>query len=195
MSLEAINARYAAQVLADPIGQGQVLVPGEGLALSPRLMLVGEAPGEQETLQRRPFVGKAGQVLDGFLQRLALRREEIYITNVVKWRPSKVSPRGRLSNRPPNSRELSLFIPWLMAETEAVSPRLLLTLGNTPLRAYLGKDSLIGAQHGRLQTTPQGWRHVALYHPAALIYNRALMAVYEEDLIRLSSILSQMPGG
>ena len=86
----------------------KVLVFGEGRHQQPAIMLIGEAPGEQETLQGRPFVGKAGKNLDGFLDTVGLQREELYITNVVKIRPTKVSEKGRVSNRPPNREELAL---------------------------------------------------------------------------------------
>ncbi len=91
----------------------KVLVFGEGKNDHPPVMLIGEAPGEQETLQRRPFVGKAGKNLDGFLEAVGLQRPDIYISNVVKVRPTKISPRGSVSNRPPNREELALFIPYL----------------------------------------------------------------------------------
>ena len=98
------------------------------LRQDPDIMLIGEAPGEQESLQGRPFVGKAGKNLDGFLQVLELNREDIYISNVVKVRPTKVSPRGSVSNRPPNPEELALFTPFLMEEILLVQPEMIVTL-------------------------------------------------------------------
>ena len=80
-------------------GRENALVFGEG-PQNPKLMLIGEAPGEQESLQGRPFVGKAGKNLDHFLELAGLAREEIYISNVVKSRPTKTGSTGRLSNRP-----------------------------------------------------------------------------------------------
>ena len=80
----------------------KTLVFGEGQCDHPPIMLIGEAPGEQETLQGRPFVGKAGKNLDAFLEVVGLNRGDIYISNVVKVRPTKVSPKGSVSNRPPN---------------------------------------------------------------------------------------------
>ena len=81
-------------------GRENSLVFGEG-PLHPKLMLIGEAPGEQETLMGRPFVGKAGKNLDRFLELAGMRREEIYISNAVKIRPTKTGKTGRISNRPP----------------------------------------------------------------------------------------------
>ena len=94
-------------------GRENALVFGEG-PLHPKLMLIGEAPGEQETLQGRPFVGKAGQNLDHFLALAGLSREEIYISNAVKIRPTKTGKTGRISNRPPTQEEIALFRPWLL---------------------------------------------------------------------------------
>ena len=86
----------------------KILVFGEGNP-NARLLLVGEAPGKQETLQRRPFVGQAGKNLDEFLQVVGLKREDLYITNVVKFRPFKLNEKtGRTSNRPPTREEIEL---------------------------------------------------------------------------------------
>ena len=89
-------------------GRESALVFGEG-PQNPKLMLIGEAPGEQESLQGRPFVGKAGKNLDHFLELAGLAREEIYISNVVKIRPTKTGSTGRLSNRPPTKEEIALL--------------------------------------------------------------------------------------
>lgn len=172
-------------------GESKVLVHGEG-SLQARVMLIGEAPGEQETLQGRPFVGKAGKNLDGFLEAVGLQRQEIYITNVVKIRPTKVSPKGSVSNRPPNREELALFTPWLYEEILMVQPRKIVTLGNVALKALAGKQAVIGACHGQTmaaqvqhQGRQQTFEVFPLYHPASIIYNRALTEVYQEDLQRL----------
>lgn len=104
-------------------GNARSLVFGEG-SFHSRLMMIGEAPGEQETLKGRPFVGKAGKNLDEFLQMSGLKREEIYITNTVKFRPTKRSDAGRLVNRPPTKEEIALFLPWLKREIALVAPGL-----------------------------------------------------------------------
>lgn len=168
------------------------LVFGEGKADRPPIMLIGEAPGEQETLQGRPFVGKAGKNLDGFLQVVGLAREDIYISNVVKIRPTKVSAKGSVSNRPPNREELLLFTPYLYEEIQLVQPRMIVTLGNVALKALLGKDAVIGQCHGRVTeaVVAAGGRESVfpvfpLYHPASIIYNRSLTKVYQEDLLAL----------
>lgn len=175
----------------------KVLVFGEGRHQQPAIMLIGEAPGEQETLQCRPFVGKAGKNLDGFLDTVGLQREELYITNVVKIRPTKVSDKGRVSNRPPNREELALFTPFLMEEILLVQPRLIVTLGNVPLRALMGAKAVIGSVHGEMQQVSVAHEKQSadfalfpLYHPASIIYNRSLQEVYQADLMTLKAALA-----
>lgn len=176
------------------------LVFGEGPDQNPVLMLIGEAPGEQEALLGRPFVGKAGKNLDAFLQAVHLRREDIYITNVVKVRPSKISAAGRVVNRPPTREEKTLFIPWLMREIDMVRPDALVTLGNVALQAFL--DDVIGNRHGRwtpaVITPAPGTSFTlplfALYHPASVIYNASLKDTYAADLETLARSLHTFTG-
>ena len=170
-------------------GRENALVFGEG-PQKPKLMLIGEAPGEQETLQGCPFVGKAGQNLDHFLALAGLRREEIYISNAVKLRPTKTGKTGRLRNRPPTKDEIALFRPWLLREIAEVAPQMIATLGNVPLRAVTGRSLTIGEVHGQvIDAGETGLPLFALYHPASLIYNRALSEVYEQDVRALAQRL------
>lgn len=168
------------------------MVYGEGNARA-QIVLVGEAPGAEETRLGRPFVGKAGKNLDEFLDVLGLMREEIYITNVVKFRPYKVSDKGRLSNRPPKKDEVALMLPHLMREIETVAPRLVVTLGNVPLRGVLGqKSATIGTYHAqpvKAAARSHEFMLFPLYHPASIIYNRALAQVYHNDLLALKAYI------
>ena len=168
------------------------MVYGEG-RIDADVMLIGEAPGAEETKLHRPFVGKAGKNLDEFLKAIDKKRCDIYISNVVKFRPFKVSEKGRLSNRPPKRDEIELMLPLLRREIEFVSPKVVVTLGNVPLRAVSGQKSLtIGSCHGQqmpAQALSHGFVLFALYHPASIIYNRALSEVYDQDLIMLKSYL------
>ncbi len=168
-------------------GEHKILVHGEGRP-GARVMLVGEAPGEQETLQQRPFVGKAGKNLDEFLALSGIDRAELYVSNAVKFRPTKLSAAGRVVNRPPNQEEVKLFLPWLKREIALVSPELVVSLGNVPLRALLGPGHVIGDVHGRFLEA-DGVRLYPMYHPASLIYNPALRPVYAEDIGRLADWL------
>lgn len=162
-------------------GERKLLVFGEGRVGAP-VMMIGEAPGEQESLQGRPFVGKSGKNLDAFLEQAGIDRASLYVTNVVKFRPTRRSEAGRVVNRPPTQEEIKLFLPWLLKEIELVDPRYIITLGNVPLKALTGRGSVIGDMHGRFIEW-QGRRLFAMYHPASVIYNPGLKAVYSRDIV------------
>ena len=166
--------------------QSKIVVFGEG-NLSAKLMLVGEAPGEQETLRQRPFVGSAGK-----------NWEALYITNTVKFRPTKRNEKtGRLSNRPPEREEVLLCTRFLREEINLVSPRVIASLGNVALRALAGDRRLtIGAEHGRprpCQMAGGGVEFILfpLYHPASVIYNNKLKETYEQDVAQLAQYLKE----
>ena len=173
----------------------KVLVFGEG-PLGAKVMMIGEAPGEQESLQGRPFVGKAGKNLDAFLEKVGMVRKDMYVSNTVKFRPTRISDAGRSVNRPPTTEEIRLFLPWLKREIELVNPACIITLGNVPLKALTDRKSTIGDMHGReTQITVTHEKQEAsyalfpLYHPASIIYNRSLQEVYDGDLQALKSLL------
>ena len=167
----------------------KVYVFGDGDPAA-RVALVVEAPGEQETLLGKPFVGRAGRNLDAFLAGTGLRRADLYITNAVKFRPVRTAPNGRTGNRPPTREEAALFLPWLKKELALVSPALIVTLGNVPLQAVTDSRLTIGEAHGKLMAAGETGRPLfALYHPASLIYNRSLAPVYEQDVRALAEIL------
>ena len=168
-------------------GEKKVLVFGEGNP-GARVMLVGEPPGEQEALKGRPFVGKAGKNLDEFLELAGIDRSELYVTNAVKFRPTKLSAAGRTVNRPPTQEEIKLFQPWLRREIEMVRPECVATLGNVPLRALAGRRVAIGDVHGAFLDC-DGVRVYPMYHPASVIYNPALRQPYREDVKRLAAWL------
>ena len=174
-------------------GEKKILVHGEG-RIGARVMLVGEAPGEQETLQGHPFVGKAGKNLNEFLELAGMERSALYVTNAVKFRPTKISSAGRTVNRPPTREEVSLFLPWLRREIELVAPEVIVTLGNVPLRALIGPKATIGDVHGAFQDA-DGLRLYPMYHPASLIYNPGLRDVYAADIRRLSASLGEKEPG
>jgi uracil-DNA glycosylase family 4 len=173
---------------------GRDMVYGEGPA-GAALCLVGEAPGAEETRLSRPFVGKAGKNLDLFLAAIRLNRPDIYITNAVKFRPCRISPKGTVSNRPPDREELGCMQPLLLRELEMVAPRVVVTLGNVPLKCLLGAKASIGALHA-VPVTAAALSHTftlfPLYHPASIIYNPAIKPVYEQDLIKLRRLLDTL---
>jgi uracil-DNA glycosylase, family 4 len=173
-------------------GEGKVVVFGEGDP-DAGIVLIGEAPGEKETKLVKPFVGQAGKNLDEFLEVLELKREYIYITNTVKFRPFKVNPKtGRLSNRPPNKNEIKLCLPYLLRQLEIISPKIVVTLGNTPLQAVTGDNgTLIGENHGRPLKMDKFYLF-PLYHPASIIYNAGLKDTYHEDLLKLKEFMKSV---
>ena len=172
-------------------GEKKTLVHGEG-RIGARVMLIGEAPGEQETLMGRPFVGKAGKNLDEFLELAGIDRSELYVSNTVKFRPTRISDAGRTVNRPPTQEEVRLFLPWLKREIALVNPECVVTLGNVPLRA-LSEDrkTVIGDVHGTFLDCG-GLRVYPMYHPASMIYNPSLKEVYRADVLRLSGWLREI---
>lgn len=165
------------------------LVWGCGPEDSP-VVLVGEAPGREEVEKKQPFVGRAGKNLDEFLAHTGLERQALFITNTVKFRPYRVSETGRRSNRPPNRQELALCQACLKEELAYLQPRLVVTLGNTALHA-LNQTANIGQVHGQ-RLDCGGYQVFALYHPASIIYRRALYPVYLEDLDKLKEVLKEV---
>jgi DNA polymerase len=167
------------------------VVFGEGKR-NPYIMLIGEAPGQKEEELGKPFVGAAGKNLDEFLEVLEIKREDIYITNVVKIRPFKVNPStGRKSNRTPTKGEVKSSVGVLFQQIDEINPSIVVTLGNTPLRAIEVKDDIkIGDFHGK-PIKKEGYTLFPLYHPASIIYNRKLYDTYIEDLHKLKKLLSR----
>jgi uracil-DNA glycosylase family 4 len=157
------------------------------------IMLIGEAPGAEETRLLRPFVGRAGKNLNEFLAALGLQRSNIYVTNAVKFRPYKVSVKGTLSNRPPKPREIKFMLPFLLREIEVIAPKVVVTLGNVPLKAVYKRDAVIGGCHALpLEAAALSLRFILfpLYHPASVIYNPQLKTVYREDLKKLKTYIA-----
>lgn len=147
-------------------------VPGEG---PPRaaVLLVGEAPGRDEDASGRPFVGRAGRILDDALEAARLPRASVFISNVVKCRPP--------GNRRPKPDEVAVCRAYLMGQIACVQPRVIVTLGATALRGLLGPGHELRASRGkslRLGEIPV----VATYHPAAVLYNRRLERALRLDM-------------
>ncbi|MCR4578109.1 MAG: uracil-DNA glycosylase [Clostridiales bacterium] len=169
---------------------GKEFVLGEGDVCS-HVMLIGEAPGEQEEKLHRPFVGKAGKNLDEMLALGGIPRSALYVTNTVKLRPTQPGKGGRVKNRPPTNAEISDFLPLLEAEIRQVAPRIIVTLGNTPLKALLGAKARIGDVHGTL-IKYAGTDLYPMYHPASLIYTPSLKPVYEAEAARLGELMREL---
>ena len=191
MRLEKLKDEIRAMVKAVYPDREWVLVFGEGPAQA-RLMLVGEAPGEQEAMLGRPFVGKAGKLLDAFIAGTGLTRAQMYVTNTVKFRPSRVSKAGRVVNRTPTQEEIAAFLPFLKKEIAQVDPACVVTLGNVPLRALLGEKETIGQAHGQLRRQ-EDRLYFPMYHPASMIYNPGLKAVFAQDMEKLGQLIKNIP--
>lgn len=190
-ALNLLRLRMTEALEKENGAERQTLVWGEG-PVRPALLLIGEAPGAQEAEQGRPFVGSAGKKLDMLLAGIQLPRERLYVTNTVKFRPTQRSGAGRIVNRTPSPKEIEWFVPWLREEIALVAPGMIATLGNVALGALMGRDKRIGDLHGRLLQLPDvPARLFPLYHPASILYNPALKAVYQEDLERLRTLLAQ----
>jgi DNA polymerase len=155
-------------------------VPGEGRD-DARIMFVGEGPGEQEDLQGRPFVGPAGQFLNELLQRAGLRREDVFITNIVKCRPPQ--------NREPMSDEVQACNEYLVGQIAAINPRVICPLGSAATRVLLDAKAKISGLHGK-PVRSGGILYVPLYHPAAAIHKPDLRDSIIEDFKKLRALIA-----
>ena len=191
MRLEKLKEEIRAMVKEVYPDREWVLVFGEGPAQA-RLMLVGEAPGEQEAMLGRPFVGKAGKLLDAFIAGTGLTRGEMYVTNTVKFRPSRISKAGRVVNRTPTQEEIAAFLPFLKKEIAQVNPACVVTLGNVPLRALLGEKETIGQAHGQMRRQ-EDRLYFPMYHTASMIYNPGLKAIFAQDMEKLGQLIKNIP--
>lgn len=135
-----------------------------------RLMLVGEAPGYQEEKEREPFVGPAGQKLNDILKAMGLQREEVYISNIVKFRPAM--PRQTTNNRKPTPEEMASCMPFVRAEIDIIKPECIIALGGTAAEGLLGLEGTVGGMRGKwhdLEGTPVR----VTYHPSYLLQSGA----------------------
>jgi len=155
-------------------------VPGEG-AEDADLLFIGEAPGWHEDQQGRPFVGPAGQFLDQLLASINLRREEVYIANVIKCRPPQ--------NRDPLPVEIQNCRKWLDRQIEIIQPQMIITLGRYSLARYFPNQS-IGKIHGKPRGSG-GVIYYPMYHPAAALHQGSLRRTIEVDMLRIPQILAQ----
>lgn len=160
--------------------QRKQVVPGEG-AEHAQIMFIGEAPGYYEDQQGRPFVGPAGQFLNELLASVGLKREEVYIGNVVKCRPP--------NNRDPLPTEIAACKHWLDSQIALIRPRIVVTLGRYSLARYFPGQS-ISKVHGTWYRR-DGVVYYAMYHPAAALHQQTLRRVIEEDMRKLPELLAQ----
>ncbi len=139
-------------------------VPGEG-SLDTPIIFVGEGPGEEEDRTGRPFVGKAGQMLNKLLKEVGLSRDKVYITNVVKCRPP--------GNRVPTNQEMAACSHFLMAQIQIINPKVIVALGSTALSFFLEKKVSITRMRGKLIDWLGGKVIFPTFHPSYLLRNRS----------------------
>ena len=157
-----------------------------------RVMFIGEAPGAKEDLSGRPFVGRAGKLLDQLLSGIGLSRENVFITNVVKCRPMKDpdNPSHARNDRPPTETEIAACLPVLKQQISIIKPEYLCTLGNSSLRALMGKEMSIGSVHGKILTY-ENFPLIPTYHPAAVFRNPRFKELLVADLVILKNSLKK----
>jgi uracil-DNA glycosylase family 4 len=157
------------------------LVFGEGNP-DAEIVFIGEAPGKNEDEQGKPFVGAAGRFLNEMLEMIGLKRGDVYITNIVKYRPP--------NNRDPLPNEKSVFLKYLESQLEVIQPVLTVTLGRHSLNCFL-PDLSISACHGQ----PKRFKnrvYLPLFHPAAALYNGAMRQTLIDDFATIPAIIEKI---
>lgn len=185
-ALAAINARWGRRCACTLRAQATQAVPGDGSAEA-EVMFIGEAPGKHEDIQGKPFVGTAGKFLSEMLASIGLGRGDIYITNIVKYRPPE--------NRDPSPEEIAACGQWLREQIAIIDPKIIVTLGRHALEHFIpGKK--ISEAHGRTfsRVFPDiGTRtFLALYHPAAALYNGGMRETLLADFKKIPQVLAEM---
>lgn len=155
------------------------LVFGEG-DVDCDVLFIGEAPGFNEDRERRPFVGRGGQLLNQMIESIGWKREQVYITNIVKRRPP--------DNRDPLPPEIEAYKPYLTRQIAIIDPRVIATLGRFSMNYFL-PDAKITRDHGRVILT-QGKIIFPLFHPAAALRSPEMMQAFREDFKKLPDVVA-----
>lgn len=168
------------------------LVFGDGNPDS-EIVFIGEAPGKNEDLQGKPFVGASGKFLDEMLEMIDLKRQDIYITNIVKYRPP--------GNRDPNPDEKKAFLPYLQSQLEVIQPKVVVTLGRHSMNCFL-PDLQISKVHGEPKRVKLSLKRdsddtlevviLPLFHPAAALYNPLQRQVLIDDFALIPDIIKKI---
>lgn len=184
--LKSLHQKWFAECTCELKATATQPVPGDGSA-DARIVFIGEAPGQKEDEQGIPFVGAAGKFLDEMLAAISLKREDIYITNIVKYRPP--------NNRDPEPSEKAACREWLLEELRLISPRLIIFLGRHSMNDFFPAEKISRA-HGKLlikkfEGVPTKFFY-ALYHPAAALYDGSMRATLMEDFKKIPKILKEI---
>lgn len=161
--------------------QATQLVFGTG-SVDAEIVFIGEAPGKKEDETGEPFVGAAGKFLNEMLSTIGLKRSDVYITNIVKYRPP--------NNRDPLPEEKLAFLPYLKKQLEIINPKLIITLGRHSMDAIL-PGLKISSDHGQPKSI-KGKMFLPLFHPAAALYNGGLRQTLIDDFARIPLILDKI---
>jgi uracil-DNA glycosylase family 4 len=180
------------QVTPELAEQATHLVFGDGNPDSD-IVFIGEAPGKNEDLQGKPFVGASGKFLDEMLEMIGLKRDDIYITNIVKYRPP--------DNRDPKPEEKKLFLPYLQRQLEVIQPKVIVTLGRHSMNCFL-PDLQISKVHGEPKRIKLSLKEnsddilqviiLPLFHPAAALYNPQQRQVLIDDFAKIPLIIQKI---
>lgn len=178
MALKQLEREIAADVVL-PLRDTANLVFGEG-NIDGAVMFIGEAPGANEDRERRPFVGRGGQLLDQMIASIGWKRPDVYITNIVKRRPPE--------NRDPLPEEIAAYQPYLTRQIEIINPRVIVTLGRFSMNYFL-PDAKITRDHGRMLSV-DGRIIFPVYHPAAALRSTEMMNTLREDFKKIPDVVS-----
>jgi len=194
--LEAIKQKIISELKCPLKDAATNIVFGKGSSDAP-ILFIGEAPGEKEDLEGKPFVGRAGKQLDGLLNKIGLTLDEVYIANILKYRPPK--------NRDPKPEEIANHTPYLIEQIKVIKPKIIATLGNFSTKFVLAKFSVSGMRkiegisklHGKIIPIEiEGVKFTVcpLYHPAAMLYRPQLRETLDEDFWKMGLFLEEEIG-
>lgn len=185
-ALEQIRADILRENICSHLAEtAKNLVMGQG-NLDAEIVFIGEAPGRQEDEQGLPFVGASGRFLNDMLQAAGLERSDVYITNIVKYRPP--------NNRDPSQDEKKAFWPYLMRQLEVIQPKVIITLGRHSGAAFI-PGLQISKDHGHAQKVK--YHHsefliIPLYHPAAALYNGSMRQILIDDFLEAAAVATKV---
>jgi len=189
-SKQALLDRIKADILEknicpDLAEQATNLVMGDG-NIDADIVFIGEAPGKNEDEQGLPFVGAAGKFLNEMLAAASMDRSDVYITNIVKYRPP--------NNRDPLPEEKKAFWPYLLKQLQIIEPKVVITLGRHSMEYFL-PDMKISQIHGEAKRIQFGHHKIVivpLYHPAAALYNGGMRQTLIDDFLRVPKVIEKL---
>ena len=184
--LKSLNEKWTAECVCELKKTATQAVPGVGSA-NAEIVFIGEAPGRSEDKQGEPFVGAAGKFLNEMLNLICIKREDIYITNIVKYRPP--------NNRDPLPEEKAACREWLLTELQIISPKLIIFLGRHAMNNFF-PDLQISGAHGKLlikqfKNMPTKY-FFPLYHPAAALYDGSMREILINDFKKIPEVLRRI---